>query len=486
MNLTLAYLNSNPQIKSAVFHIGAWYEEEYTIEILKSTSLHELYLTGTLPQVLGDSFADHLIKRCKEADVRLPQNLKYAWIGDSGLDSLSGKDWALIFTHCDYPTDFTCFKRLKPAHIVGSLYQEGGAFSIWEEFRKISRHIRIETLRANEQPKVLSWDCRDGNDVELSVIFPMYNIAQYLEQCLESVTKRSDDWVEFLFVNDGSPDNSREIVLEWGKKDRRIKLLDKENGGCASARQLGLDNAKGRYIGFIDPDDFIDGSMFCKLLRAALTGSYDIAYCGYNEFYETTRNTRRVRDLLGWPYDTGTFSKEHIWDLINYSPIAIWRRIYSAEFIRHAGIHFYTELRRFDDLPFNVEMFANARSVIAVPEHLYYYRLSRPGQDVSADDERLYVHFDIFRHLDETIAGKKDDELTDRLQIVKIATHRFAIGKIKKQFLKEYCRRAVSDMKKTGSFLHTYRIAKKRIGKRNALFYAALCFHFFSLAKRLA
>ena len=70
--------------------------------------------------------------------------------------------------------------------------------------------------------------------------------------------------------------------------------MDKPNGGCASARQYGLDKARGKYIGFIDPDDYIDESMFRKLLRAAMMGSYDISYCGYNEYYENTKEIRKV------------------------------------------------------------------------------------------------------------------------------------------------------------------------------------------------
>ena len=131
-------------------------------------------------------------------------------------------------------------------------------------------------MRTDKEPQILEWIKNKNSDIELSVIFPMYNVAAYLDQCISSVTAWKAPYIEFLFVNDGSPDNSREIVLKWAEKDSRIKLLDKPNGGCASARQFGLERAQGSYIGFIDPDDFIDESMFRKLLRSAMTGSYDI------------------------------------------------------------------------------------------------------------------------------------------------------------------------------------------------------------------
>ena len=92
------------------------------------------------------------------------------------------------------------------------------------------------------------------------------------DQCIESVTAWKAPYVEFLFVNDGSPDNSREVVLKWAKEDPRIKLWINPMED-ASARQYGFDHAKGKYIGFIDPDDYIDESMYRKLCVQPVTGS---------------------------------------------------------------------------------------------------------------------------------------------------------------------------------------------------------------------
>ena len=167
-----------------------------------------------------------------------------------------------------------------------------GAFNTWEMFKENTSTIMIKTIRKNKEPKMLVWNRKEESQIELSVVFPMYNVAAYLDECIKSVTTWKAPYVEFLFVNDGSPDNSRDIVLEWGKKDSRIKLLDKANGGCASAREFGLEKAKGQYVGFVDPDDFVDESMFRKLLRAAMIGSYDVSYCGYKDNKEGKRCIR--------------------------------------------------------------------------------------------------------------------------------------------------------------------------------------------------
>ena len=154
-----------------------------------------------------------------------------------------------------------------------------------------------------------------------------------------------------------------------------------------------------------------------------------------------------------------------------FSRVAIWRGIYSRAMLLREHIGFYTDLRRFDDLPFKVETFFGARSLVTVPEYLYYYRLSRPGQDVSVDDQRLFVHFEIFQHLNARILPENDRQLVDNLQLCKIQTHRYAVNKLQAPYRKDYVRQAALDLKTTGSFLRTLRLARRELGKRAALYY---------------
>ena len=227
-------------------------------------------------------------------------------------------------------------------------------------------------------------------------------------------------------------------------------------------------------MGFVDPDDFVDEAMFPKLLCAALTGSYEICYCGYQEYYETTGQTLAVPDVLGDPYDKGVSDLRQIQQLIAFCGVAIWRGIYKMEMLRRENIRFCTQLRRFDDLPFKVETFGAARSVITVNAHLYYYRLARPGQDTAADDERLYVHFPIFAHLNDRIASRLDPRLTDCLQICKVQTHRYALEKIRRELLPAYLRQAREDLATTGRFRRTLRLVREMAGRKSALYYLAI------------
>jgi len=460
------------QIRQAVLCVGSGYADWRLKEFVDRTDLDKLIVTGCYTEKQADKLMQSLRVNAASGKQRLPASFEFC-----PLDKLVRPEgeYAMVVEALEDNQDILMLHKYTPDYLVGEIRDIGiSSFTIWETFRSCCKHIQLVTLREGLDAQVLDWKKDPNSDVELSVIFPMYNVAKYLDQCIQSVTTWNADYIEFLFVNDGSPDNSREIVLEYAKKDPRIKLLDKPNGGCASARQWGLDRAKGRYVGFIDPDDFIDESMYRKLLRAAMVGTYDMSYCGYKEYYENNGQTKEAPDTLGWPYNAGCNDPRKIQELITYARVAIWRGIYKMEMLKKNNIHFYTEIRRFDDLPFKVETFAAARSVITVEEHLYYYRLARPGQDVAADDERLYVHFPIFAHLNDSVAGKKDQRITDYLQLCKIQTHRYALEKIKPEFVKEYARQAREDLATTGSFWRSYFMIKKMLGKRSAMFYWAI------------
>ena len=114
----------------------------------------------------------------------------------------------------------------------------------------------------------------------------MYNVAAYLPKCLETVTAWKAPYIEFLFVDDGSPDQCAQIIRNAAETDPRIHLLQKENGGCALLGNMAWIMLKAAMWDLLDPDDYIDPSMFKKLLSRAMVGSYEISYCGYKELYE--------------------------------------------------------------------------------------------------------------------------------------------------------------------------------------------------------
>lgn len=364
-------------------------------------------------------------------------------------------------------------------YLVGMLCMQNDYFSLWECYREHAQHICLIRERNGnagqgrdaDQYEVLEWEGQ-ASSTELSVIIPVYNVRPYLERCLESLSAWRAPYVEYLFVDDGSTDGSAEVIETYAKNDKRIRMIRKENGGCASARNCGLREAQGRYVGFVDGDDFVDSGMFRKLLGRAMMGGYELAYCGYQEYDEHTGNTvKAADDCLKEPYLTGTYRADLVQRLMIHTRVAIWRCIYRRAFLTENGITFHEGLARFDDLPFKMESGFRAESAVCVPEYLYYYRLGRERQDVACTDERLFVHFDIFRILDEAVLHEKNRRLIDYLQVVKLHTHGYALAKIDRKYRAEYLRKAGRQLDETAGTVRTLLLMAVYGGGKNIGWY---------------
>lgn len=127
------------------------------------------------------------------------------------------------------------------------------------------------------------------NNIDLSIIIPVYNAENYLRKCLDSLLNQNTKYAfEVILVNDGSKDNSLNILEEYSKKDSKFKIITQENKGISGARNTGLNNSSGKYVGFIDNDDYITDNYIQKLLDRALTCDADIVKCNYTNFYGET------------------------------------------------------------------------------------------------------------------------------------------------------------------------------------------------------
>lgn len=125
-----------------------------------------------------------------------------------------------------------------------------------------------------------------NDDILLSIIIPVYNVEKYLTKCLKSVFKNLPIKTEVIVINDGSPDNSEQIIQEFSKKHKEIVYIKKENGGLSSVKNLGLKQAKGKYIIFLDSDDYISSNMYSTMLKKIIDKHADIVYCDVLMTYE--------------------------------------------------------------------------------------------------------------------------------------------------------------------------------------------------------
>ena len=123
----------------------------------------------------------------------------------------------------------------------------------------------------------------------ISIVVPIYNVEKYLEKCINSIIIQTYKNIEIILVNDGSTDSSGKICDIYLKKDKRIKVIHKKNGGLSDARNVGIENAKGKYIAFIDSDDFIDSDFIEILYNLIIEYNADVSCCKCNVIYKKNK-----------------------------------------------------------------------------------------------------------------------------------------------------------------------------------------------------
>ena len=224
--------------------------------------------------------------------------------------------------------------------------------------------------------------------IKVSVIVPVYNVEKYLSKCLDSLVNQTLKDIEIIVVNDGTKDNSQDIIDEYVKKyPKLIKSYIKENGGQGSARNLGIENATGEYIGFIDSDDYIEKDMFEKLYKKAKAKDFDIAICNINFVYDDGKiipfKTNVYKDM---------FEKEELKKhMIDIYPI-VCNKIYKKEIFKDSKLRFKEKVW-FEDVEILHKLVPFVKSIGLVDEQLYNY-LQREGSVTNTFDKKLYDYID--------------------------------------------------------------------------------------------
>lgn len=207
----------------------------------------------------------------------------------------------------------------------------------------------------------------------LSVIIPVYNVEQYLSECLESVCRQTYRHLEIILIDDGSLDHSGQICDMWANRDDRILVIHKENGGVSTARNEGLLASSGDFIGFVDSDDWIKPDMYEKLMMAI--SDADMACCGYVDYPLGTTDTPAPK---GTKTCTASNSAEAAWHLYEKDGYftAIWNKVYRREALIKDGafIQMDPKLSWGEDEVWLAQVLKNCSRVSFVPEALYHWR----------------------------------------------------------------------------------------------------------------
>jgi glycosyltransferase involved in cell wall biosynthesis len=202
---------------------------------------------------------------------------------------------------------------------------------------------------------------------EVSVIIPVYNREKYLKQCLNSVINQTLKNIEIICIDDGSTDQSLEILNEFAKKDQRIKIINQKNQGVGLARNIGLKIARGEYVGFVDSDDWIDLNFYETLFTEAKKQDADLARTLYVYEFQEHSKEGDTNKIIFEKKSNGELLK------VNEHSVVIWNAIYKREYLQKNNIYF-DNLRGVVDVPFTAKATYYSKKTIPVIGTYYHYR----------------------------------------------------------------------------------------------------------------
>ena len=238
----------------------------------------------------------------------------------------------------------------------------------------------------------------------ISVIVPVFNVESLLNQCISPIVQQEYKELEIILVDDGSTDSSPQICDEWAEKDKRIKVIHTENGGGGRARNIALDIAKGKFVGFVDSDDYIAPS-FYKHLIEEFTEETDIAECSY---LETGGDNAQFTDFNEsvMKYTALEAMKENIQD--HFFRQLIWNKLYRRSVIEDIK---FPEGKKIDDEFWTYRVIGNARVLIRSNAKLYAYRQQensvmhsmKPEKRLQALEAKAQRHDYICEHFPELL-----------------------------------------------------------------------------------
>ena len=216
---------------------------------------------------------------------------------------------------------------------------------------------------------------------KVSVILPIYSKEKYLDRCINSILHQTLEDIEVILVNDGSSDNSLDICKKYEKLDDRVKVIDQENRGVSAARNSGLTIAKGQFITFVDPDDWIERNMYLRMYNHCINTQADICLCNYYKDngkkvipvtincaqYILTRNEIIHEIMLNMIAPKDIDSKK------NSLMGSVWRLMIKKELITKNDINFPLNIPLMEDLIFCLKVFSKATKVCIDSNHHYHY-----------------------------------------------------------------------------------------------------------------
>lgn len=218
--------------------------------------------------------------------------------------------------------------------------------------------------------------------IKVSVVVPIYNVEKYLEKCLASLVAQTIDSIEILLINDGSKDGSGEIAKRYANEYENVYYFEKENGGLSDARNFGIRECQGKYIGFVDSDDYVELDMFEKMYEEANEKKADVVSCDY--IIEYSDHCKTVCGSISSKTEERFFEMK----------AAAWNKLYRTEWLKELGILFPKGLI-YEDTAFFCQLIPYIKTVGYVSSPFVHY-VQRNNSISNSQGIKNAQIFDIF------------------------------------------------------------------------------------------
>lgn len=236
------------------------------------------------------------------------------------------------------------------------------------------------------------------NMIKLSVIVPIYNASEYLEKCVDSILNQTEKQIELILVDDGSTDDSGTICDAYGRQDSRVRVIHQKNAGVSVARNAGLQEATGEYIGFVDSDDWILDNMYEELLEKARKTQAQIVMCDAVTVYS---DGKKKVDTINQLMQAGTLLKNELNpQLLVEMAGSTCRCIYCRKMIRENHIEFPVGIKFSEDRIFNIYAMGYAKKIHYTKQALYM-------RYINVDSAVHRFHADYFQLVKNALDGTK-------------------------------------------------------------------------------
>ena len=235
---------------------------------------------------------------------------------------------------------------------------------------------------------------------EISVIVPVYNVEPYLRRCLDSIINQSMKEIEILVIDDGSTDRSSEICDEYAKLDNRIKVTHQENRGLSQARNVGLDQAQGKYVMFVDSDDFVSKD-FCRIpYLTAIKNNSDLVLFRYNHVVNDNIQSF-PSNYIEYSVKNGYKTRQEAFDIMfNITSVGVWNKLYLKSLFNK--IKFPIGMI-YEDIGTSYKLILNSNSIFFINNVLYYYLLRTDGLSKSSDSKSKFDLINMYYDMQEEL-----------------------------------------------------------------------------------